>query len=349
MKAIKRNLFLAATPYQLLTAYNLCCLNFSSDEFHNEIYFLKSEKMNYNFSNDLLEKNTFVKRFSLLELPLLIQKLKQEDFFRFLFFQENSIFNKYLAFHLKKRGAIIALGPDGTKPYGIFKKDHEMLSILKDTIKDYKELKSNGFKLPTLFFSKYYRYGSFRILDEVWLQYPSLFDKKHNKTKGTIKQLPDLNVEVINRLSLLLQFKDQLKQYKDVILYFNQPFYFNELIQKEFDILEGLQSILSDKQINVKLHPSTNPEVKRRMYQMPSLNIIEDNMPAEFYLAKVSDSIILTGWSAATMHKFPTQNNTCYYLYPLYKQAKDKTLSQINLVGFPHIQMVTSLNEIILK
>lgn len=349
MKALKRNLFVTATPYQLLTAHNLCYQNFGSDEFQNEIYFLKSEKTNYDFSNSTIENNILVKRFTLQEWPLLIQKLKEEAYFRFLFFQENSIFNKYLAFHLSKRGTIIALGPDGTKPYGVFDKKHEILSMLKDTIKDYQELKTKGLRLPILFFSRYYRYGSFRILDEVWLQYPSLFDDRHNRTKGTIKQLPDLNVDVLNRLSLLLEFKDQLKQNKDVILYFNQPFYSKELICREFEILEELLSIFPNKKIYVKLHPSTNPEVKRRMYQMPSLNIIEDNMPAEFYLAKVSDSIILTGWSAATMHKFPSLNNTSYYLYPLYKQAKDKTLSQINLVGFPHIQMVTSLNEIIVK
>lgn len=349
MTSIKRNLFVAVTPYQLITAYNLSYQNFNSEEFENIIYFVKSEKINYEFSKSNLENNIFVKRFTLHEWPILILKLKNEVFFRFIFFQENSIFNKYLAFHLKKGGAIIALGPDGTKPYGVFEKRHEILSIIKDTIIDYKKLFSNGLKLPRLFCSRYYRYGSFTILDEVWLQYPNLFDTVKNKTNGRILKLPELNIDAVNRLASLLEFESQLIQKQDIVLYFNQPFFTKELMDKEFEILKQFESIFLKKQIIIKLHPGTNPEVKKRMLEFQNLRIIEDNMPAEFYLATVSNSIILTGWSTATMHHFPSQNNISYYLYSLYKQTKDKTLSQINLISFPHIQMVTSLNEFLLK
>ena len=88
-----------------------------------------------------------------------------------------------MAYFLKKKGTKICLGPDGTKPYGLFNKKHEMLSMLKDTLNDYKLLKSKGLKLPDLIWSRYYKYGSFKLLDEVWLQYPELFNFKKNKTK----------------------------------------------------------------------------------------------------------------------------------------------------------------------
>jgi len=349
MTTIKRNLFLVGTPYQLITAFNLSSQKYNSNEFENVIYFSRSDKTNYEVSLDSFESNIKIVRFTLPEWPTLIKKLQEETYFRFFFFQENSIYNKYLAYYLKKKGTIIALGPDGTKPYGVFDKKHELLSMFKDTISDYKLLNSKGLRLPDLIWSRYYRYGSFKLLDEVWLQYPDLFEFKKNKTKGEIKQLPDLSLDTIKQLATLLNFNNPLKQSQNIILYFNQPFYSKVLIEKEFEILEQITNVFPDKEITIKLHPGTNPEVKKRMATISYLNVIADNMPAEFYLAMVSDSIILTGWSAATMHDFPLQNNSNYYLYPLYKETNDKTLSQINLVGFPHIQMVTSVHQLLKK
>ena len=66
------------------------------------------------------------------------------------------------------------------------------------------------------------------------------------------------------------------------------------------------------------------------------INVIEDVMPAEFYLKEVSNSIVLTGWSAALMHDINKNSNNYFYLYLLYKKINDKVLSFIFLILFLH-------------
>lgn len=346
MKEIKKNLFVTFTPYQFISAYNLCKENYQSDEIENIIYFFKSKKNSYELSLKFEDFNGEIVRFDDESWLNIIATLKGQIFNRFFFFQENSIHNKYLAYYLKKKGTLICLGPDGTKPYGIFNKKHELLSMLKDTWRDYKLLNSNGLKLYSLIWSKYYRYGSFKHLDEVWLQYPELFDAKKNKTKGKIVKLPELKIENIIKLSKSFKFDCKLNEKEGIILYFNQPFFSKPLIDKEFEILEQISISFPHKKINIKLHPGTNPSVKDKMLGKSYLNVIEDKMPAEFYLKEVYNSILLTGWSAALMHDINKNNNNYFYLYPLYKKTNDKVLSQISLIGFPHVKMLDNIKEL---
>ena len=173
-----------------------------------------------------------------------------------------------------------------------------------------------------------------------------MFDAKKNKTKGKIVKLPELKIENIIKLSKAFKFDCKLNEKEGIILYFNQPFFSKPLIDKEFEILEQISIFFPHKKINIKLHPGTNPSVKDKMLGKSYLNVIEDKMPAEFYLKEVSNSIVLTGWSAALMHDINKNNNNYFYLYPLYKKTNDKVLSQISLIGFPHVKMLDNIKEL---
>ena len=344
---LKRNLFIAGTPYHFITAFSICKELYGTNEYENLIYFFKSENTDYDILETIDDFNGKIIRFKLHSWINLIKKLEHQSFYRFFFFQENTIYNKYLAFRLKKKGAIICLGPDGTKPYGVFTKKHELLSMFKDTFNDYKLLKLNGLKLKTLIWSTYYRYGSLKLLDEVWLQYPELFNAKKNKTKGKIIKICELTVENLKLLSNIFHFNDKLLIDKqNIILYFNQPFFTKALIEKEFEILSLIAMRFPEKKINIKLHPGTNPSVIEKMSHITYINLINDKMPAEFYLGMVSNSIIVTGWSTATMHNISQQNNNSYYLFPMYKKTSDNLLSQMSFVGFPHIKMAENIEEL---
>jgi hypothetical protein len=350
MTNLKKNLFITSTPYQFIAAFNLCKELYASDAFENIIYFSKSDKTNYDITESIAEFNGKIIRFETQNWSNLVKNLQQESFDRFFFFQENSIYNKYLAYFLKKKGTIICLGPDGTKPYGLFNKKHELLSMFKDTFADYKLLAKQKLKLPKLVWSKYYKYGATPLLDEVWLQYPDLFNSKKNKTKGKIIKMPELTSQRLEILAVVFGFNnDLLLEKQNVILYFNQPFITEALINKEFEILSLIAKRFPQKKINIKLHPATNHKVKDRMSNISYINTINDKMPAEFYLAMVTDSIIVSGWSAAIMHDFMQQNNNSFYLYPMYKKTNDKTLSQISFIGFPHIQMVDTVEQLLWK
>lgn len=344
----QKNLFIAFTPYHFIIAYSICREEYSERGFDNQIYYLKSDRTNYLIDLSKDDFNGRVIRFEKSELVDLVKKLEKQEFFRFFFFQENSILNKYLAYKLKKNGTIICLGPDGTKPYGEFNKTNEILTCIKDTVKDYRFLLQNDLILPKLLWSRYYKYGATVLLDEVWLQYPKLFNRHSNETKGNIITIAPLNQNHISRLMQICNFSTSLiQETKNVILYFNQPFYHEEFIDREFEILESLSINFPNRNINVKLHPSTNPEVIKKMRNLPYLTLINDNLPAEFYLGLVSDSIFISGWSTALMHNLGEQNNKSYFLYPMYKDVKNKTMSQITILGFPHVKMVDNFSEIL--
>ncbi|GAB1448394.1 hypothetical protein MASR2M44_14030 [Bacteroidota bacterium] len=341
------NLFITGTPYQLIAAFNICKELYASSKYFNIIYFTRSEATDYNLLKLEVDSNIDIIRFDINDWYHLANSLRSKRFNRFFFFLENSIYDKYLAYYLKRNGTIICLAPDGTKPYGIYKKKHETLSMLIDTWRDYKLLRARGLKLPDLIWSRYYRYGSLKFLDEVWLQFPELFNSRINKTKGKIVRMPELKKHNLIMLKKIFGFTSNLLvQNKNIILYFNQPFSSKALIDKEMDILSKLNERFPDKKIFVKLHPSTPNNNVELLSAIPYLFLIKDKMPAEFYLANISNSLILTGWSAAVMHLFKEQSNTCYYLYPMYADVDDKVMSQMNLIAFPHVQMIGDFGQL---
>ena len=174
-----------------------------------------------------------------------------------------------------------------------------------------------------------------------------MFDNKKNKTKAKIVQILPLTAIHIEKLIEVFNFKNtQLLETDKIILYFNQPLFLEELLNKEFEILEDIAYQFPNKKIYIKLQPSTKPSVQERFETLPYVFLISDKLPAEFYLGMVSNSILLTGWSAALMHDIGNQNNKSYFLYPMYKNVNDKVLSQITPKSFPHIKMVDTIDQI---
>lgn len=349
MKMPRRNLFVVGTSYQFIATYCICQEMYHSSSYTNIVYFLKSKSSNYNITDNNYKINGEIIQIDPENWPVKIGELSKQAFFRFFFFQENSIFNKYLAIQLKKNGTIICLGPDGTKPYGVFNKTHEVLSRIKDTYTDLKLLRHKGFKIPGIIWSKYYRYGSFNQLDEVWLQYPHLFDRNKNQTIGTLIEMPALTKQHIQDIAQILGFKNLIKHTEHIILYFNQPFTSQVLIQLEIKLIQQIHTLFKDRKFIIKIHPATNPESLKHLKELSFLEIIEDAVPAEFYLAKVSNSLLISGWSAALMHDFTQTNNRYFYLYNLYKDTGDKLLSQLKFTGFNHVKMINSISEMELQ
>lgn len=342
----RRNLFVVGTSYQLIATYCISKELYQSNSYTNIVYVLKSQTMNFVVTDKNVEFNGEIILIDREKWPDLILELRKKIFFRFFFFQENSIFNKYLAIQLKKNGTIICLGPDGTKPYGLFDKSHEVLSMVKDTIADLLLLRQNKIRFGGIIWSKYYRYGSFNKLDEVWLQYPNLFDRIKNHTIGSVIQMPALTKTYLQEIAPILGINNQMKYVDNLILYFNQPFTSNRLIQYEIQLMQEIHARFSDRTFIVKLHPATNPTSIKIFKELSFLEIIDDPVPAEFYLAMVSNSLLISGWSAALMHDFTHANNRYFYLYNLYKNTGDKLLSQLQFKGFSHVEMVKNLSQL---
>lgn len=343
----QQNLFIVGTPYQLITTLQLCLTEFSSEaNFQNKVYVLKSQSIDYELPDNANEINASFSSYLPSEKISLFKKLSLKTYSNFFFFQENDVFNLYLAAELKKKGCIICLGPDGAKPYSIYNKDHEFLSVLKDTYNDYKRLKAAGIKWRW-FIARYYRYGSSRIIDQIWLSFPEMFDSKHNKTKAQIKQILSFTTSGIETMMRTLNFHPKcLRSSENIVLFFNQPFWSEALLKKELELLKEISLHCFSKEVYVKLHPATHEKTRNRMAELKNVILIEDKLPAEFYIHTVKNATLVTGWSTALMHANSENGNTSYYLYPIYKKLNDKVLNQLQMLDFPHIHKINSINEI---
>lgn len=346
----KLNIYIVYTSYQLISAINLACTKFFSNEYHNEICYFYKGDITFVNSEGFEDGNLKMLTYSIdHRLEKFNQIIKTNSVDRLFFFQENDIFNKYLAYNLKVKGTTLALGPDGSKPYGVFSKNHEYLSMIMDTYRDYKSLKKKGLRLPKLIPSWYYRYGYSNIIDEIWLQYPDLFDLSMNKVRNSvsIKEIPDMSLKALSLVSHLYS-KDYHFSFNgnNQVIYFNQPFWSDDLVAKENEVIRDLRMNFPDKDIFIKLHPSTS---KNRILELESLGTnvvcISNPMPAELFLMNISNALLFTGWSASLMHNI-SKGSKYYYLYPIFKEVNDRILNQINIIPFPHVKMINNIKDI---
>lgn len=340
------NLFIVGTSYQFLSAVNLSINTYGGNQFENHIYFFKSNRLVISNFELIGTNNTLIKPIDLKNKIEFYKFVSQYNCHRFFFFQENNIINKYAAYYLKKRGTIICLGPDGSKPYSHFQKKHEFISIIKDTVIDYISLFRDRLFLPIFVSSKYYKYGSTSLIDEIYVPYKDLFNHKSIHSKAVVRELPRLTDDIVKKISKTFSFDSlRVENISGNILYFNQPFWSETLIEKEHEILNKIIKNNYNKKLFIKIHPTTPAQQKILYYKITRIIIIDDSTPAEFYLANISNTICITGWSAAIMHNLGV-NNKYYYLYPIYKKLEDKVLKQIQPTSFEHIKVLSSVDKV---
>ncbi|MCX7548860.1 polysialyltransferase family glycosyltransferase [Xanthomarina sp. F1114] len=336
----KVNIFIAHTEYHFIQSLNIALGLFNEDLYENYIHITKRGNRFENVIDPALKNNIFVKVHIEKEPSVLVKEiLALKTCYRFFFFQENSIYNRFLAYGLKKKhNTIISLGPDGYKPYGVFNKKHEFLSMIKDTITDHKKLYKDRLSTTKLFKSDYYRYGSSSFIDEVWLTNVEIFNSKRNKTTAELKEINPFTLEVIDSLKSYFKLEDNPLDGKEhKILYLNQPFWTEKLVSREMSFLKDL-IIHFNKTIYLKLHPGTPEETKALYKKIDQLILIDSKLPAEIYILEVKNSIIFSGWSTALI----THNPSCNYYFnlPIYKNCDAKAVDQMELTILPHIDIV---------
>lgn len=345
----KKNVFVVMTFYQLLTAVNIVIESFASTRHINIIYYFVKNDKGLKLKKHLSNFNGVLRTTNIADRLDLYRDLANTDIHRFIFFQENDIFNKYLAYCLSKLGTIIVLGPDGSKPYGVFTKRHEWLSMVRDTVRDYSVLVKNGMLLFSVIPSWYYRYGYSNIINEIWLQYPFLFNSELNKlgSNTILRLLPDLSTETIKALAEASGFEFAMLGIRDnPIVYFNQPFWSEELIEAEKRLVIDLCASFKNDIIYIKLHPSTQQNMIFYFQSFPSVVLLNPEVPSEFILVNLKGATLLTGWSASLMHNISRESNY-YYIYPFFKRTGDRVLDQIEFISFTHIKIISSVDEMV--
>ncbi|WP_270581973.1 polysialyltransferase family glycosyltransferase [Butyricimonas virosa] len=339
----KINVFFAHTEYHLMLSVHIALSHFSESFFQNKIYFTKSPQRFNSLMDYNLRKNIEIIGLGEYTKHVVAQMgdIVCDSFF---FFQENSIFNRYVAHLLKGRGGKIALVQDGIKPYAVFNKSHAFLSMIKDTISDYRKLIKNGLSLNALYISDYYHYGKTRFIDELWLSDPDMFDRQKNKTHAEIVKIRAFTEESFIGISKLFCFStEEFLVRKNCIFYLNQPFREQGLIDIEIEFLSKLQKKFN-KVLYIKLHPLTQQSTIKRYQEIEGVFCIQSTIPAELFIQALSYSIILSGWSAG----LALDNISCsfYYNFPIYLNKGSKILDQLVIKPMKHIQVVDRIETI---
>jgi hypothetical protein len=345
MKNLKINIFIAHTEYHFIQSLNIAMSYFKDGQYENQIHITKKDNRFENVIDPKLNNNIKITfHIERNQSEIVQQILKLKNCHRLFFFQENSIYNRYIAYSLKKKhNTIVCLGPDGYKPYAIYNKKHETLSMIKDTFLDNFELYRNNLITNKIFKSENYRYGSTGFIDEVWLSEISSFDVVHNKTKSKIKQIKPFTVKSITAIKLYFEkIPILLKAKTKIILYFNQVYWTDELINKEMEFLNNL-NLHFNKIIYLKPHPATPIETIIKYKKIPNIEIVVSKLPAELFILDIKDSIIFSGWSTALI----TYNSTCNYYFnlPIYKNCGGKAIDQSKLTVLSHIKLINKPSE----
>lgn len=338
---MKTNLFLAQTEYHLLQSIHLASNLFSGNQTLNIIFVIQTEhrlrNLNLLQSIDNIQFE-YLKDVNQKEKYQILKKIKCD---KFIFFQEDSLFNCNLVNYYKKKfNTVIGLGPDGYKPYAVYKKKHETLSMLRDTFEAYKNLIRSSI-IPTIFqWSKHYQYASSNFLDEIYLTNPGHFRHKKKEPKFEIITIPEFNELSLHRAGEIFGLKENSFPIEEKSIYFfNQPF--KERLDKvEMEFLKELIELYPDQPLYIKLHPQTSDSKKKKYLTLPRVKLIDSKIPAELFILNLRKSILFTGWSTVLI----TDNPSCnlYFNLPIYKNQGSKAMDQSKLTILPHITLVNS-------
>lgn len=338
------NLFLVHTEYHLLMSIHIATTMHPQDYKNNLIYITKTQDRFQSAIKIGKIKNITLKVLENISPADLIKTLRKIECERFFFFQEDSIYNCCLANYFRKKGVIICLGPDGYKPYAVYKKKHELLSMIRDTIEDYKKLCQNRI-MPTLFQgSWHYKYGSSRFIDKIYLTHPVYLHEQNNPRQLEVIKIPEFTEASIANAGLAFncnQFNFPLVD--NAIYYFNQPFK-EKLVVEEFFFLEKLIAHFPNNAIYIKLHPLTTQAMKEKYLKLKDVKLIDIKVPAELFILSLKNAVLLTGWSTVLI----TENKSCNYYFnlPIYKNKGSKATDQSELTILPHIKLISSPWEI---
>jgi hypothetical protein len=317
----------------------------SGDHIKNIIYLTKTPARFNTLSKIEKVENIILKVLDDLTRAEILHKLKNISCERFFFFQEDSIYNCCLAKKLKdKNNTIICLGPDGYKPYAVYKKKHEYLSMLRNTLEDYKELFQNKIFPSFLQLSWRYRYATSALIDEIYLTHPESLHKQNNAGHAEIAKIPEFSEATLINAGMIFNAADfNFPIFDSSIYYFNQPIH-PQLEDVEFDFLKNLIAHFPNKAIYIKLHPLTTNDMKEKYLGLKQTELLDIKVPAELFILNLKNSVLLSGWSSVLI----TQNSSCNYYFnlPIYKNKGSKATDQSDLTILPHIKLISSPQEI---
>lgn len=332
---MKTNIFLVHTEYHLMLSVNVIFDKYK--DYNNLIYYTKGSSR---LSGDFYSCEKYIKFCPILNQPSIdiYREMCNAHPDNFLYFQSNSATNLYVAYNLHKKGTKVSLIQDGLKPYVVWNKSHEFLSMVKDTVLTYKQLFRNKMYLYKIMPIYYYRYGFDEFIDELWFSYPDKFPYDTTKTKI---ELPLFSAKALDFINKLFHF--EVNQYDlNSLLIVGQPAESIDIENKDVDIITQIAH--ARKNVLYKPHPLIQKRHLERIQAIPNIRIVKDGFPVELLMLQLKDTSIISRHSTSML----TNNPSCRYYWTHKLYPKSKLTNQLEIINpTNHIIEVESINEIV--
>lgn len=332
---MKSNIFLVHTEYHLMLSVNLIFDKYT--DYNNLIYYTKRSSR---LSGDFFSCEKYIRFSPIIDQSSLdiyreMCNVHPENFF---YFQSNSATNLYIAYNLHRNGTKISLIQDGLKPYVVWNKSHEFLSMVKDTFLTYKELFSKKMYLYKVMPIYYYRYGRDKFIDELWFSYPEKFPYNTTKTKHKLPLFSSSSLDFINRL-----FDFEINKYDlDSVLIVGQPAESIDIENEDIKIITQIAHV--NNNVLYKPHPLTQKRHLERIQAIPNIRIVKDGFPVELLMLQLKDTLIISRHSTSML----TNNPSCRYYWTHRLYPKSNLTNQLNIINpTNHIIEVEDINEIV--
>jgi Alpha-2,8-polysialyltransferase (POLYST) len=336
-----------STNYHLLLAISIIDEYFN-DSSRYEIHVIKSysgaigktvANSNINYKIQYIDIQVKNNKFH-PETVTFLKKITQSPVKHFLFFNEDHLISLYMAISLKKRGTIIGLVQDGLKAYAVVNKKALRYRLLR-TIEFYKLLKTNGLRFNFIYFFNI-KYGASTIVDELWLTHPEstiLASKPIHKINFLS------NTQQVESANGIFGFSGDTIPADNVILFISSIVKDNlNILQVERSLIFDLQEKYPTTAIYIKVHPRTPKGILDKIKDFKNTIIINNEAPAELYIAKLNKAIIISAFSTALLYN----NNASkyYWVYPMYEKHI-KSLEYTKLINpTSHISIVGNVKHI---
>lgn len=336
------NFFLCYTEYHLMLAIAVAKLKMTHCS--NNIYISPNSRISdqvIEHAQTLNDEHFQIRVFDSKNLiPKLLGAEKKVE--RFFIFQEGGLDNLYLMDQFRKRGATIALCQDGAKPYALWKKEKLWLVVLRDTLQLYKDSFQRKMFLSRFTLVNQYKYPYSPFVDELWLSHPEAY---LNKKAYSLMEIPEFSMELIPQFDKLFGMNEDIFSAKNgAVFYIDQCFTDATNYNRNIEIVQTLRSKFPDKPMYIKLHSNSSKEQTDKYKAIQNTHIIYEKIPAELFIARLRDSIIIGGHSTAMLYY--QESNRYYYISKLF--IRDRLFSQME-PGNPthHIQEVSNIDEIV--
>ncbi len=260
---------------------------------------------------------------------------------RFIYFLEQTAVNQYLVNKLSKTDTAITLAPEGTKPYITITKA-ALPSRIKATLKNYRFYRTQKLKVDRFYFVTN-KNGYLKETQEVLINHPESYANLTRKKVTPVEFFTaPSEIELASKI-FNFDVEKELPERDGILFYLNQWYVEFKVYDFEIEILKALLDKYPDKKIYIKLHPNTHKFQIERLEKMDRVVLNYSAVPAEVFIANLTNSIVFSFWSASLL----INNPTCKF-YWLQKMLEEKKLMKWWSIVNPtkHIKDVYNVDEI---